>query len=107
MNSFNHYSFGSVGNWLLTRSLGINILENDEIIISPEPDFSGNITFAEGWREIDKGRINSKWEIQGEGLIIETFLPAGTSGRLIAGGKSQDLKPGVKERHLFKIKSFN
>ncbi len=23
MNSFNHYSFGSVGNWLLTRCLGI------------------------------------------------------------------------------------
>lgn len=46
MNSFNHYSFGAVGNWMLTRSLGININRDGDIEILPEVDCDGNVSSA-------------------------------------------------------------
>ena len=46
MNSFNHYSFGAVGQWMIAYSLGI---QRDEpgfrkFILQPEPDPTGTIT---------------------------------------------------------------
>ena len=48
MNSFNHYSFGAVGQWMMAYSLGI---QRDEpgfkkFILQPEPDPTGVMTSA-------------------------------------------------------------
>ena len=75
MNSFNHYSFGSIGNWMLTHSLGINEKADGEIEIAPQPDYSGNITWANGWMETGQGRIESGWNIEADRIIIEVNLP--------------------------------
>lgn len=61
MNSFNHYSFGSVANWLLTRCLGITVSPEGEITVNPTPDPTGRIKYARGWIETPKGRIESSW----------------------------------------------
>lgn len=95
MNSFNHYSFGSVGNWLITRSLGINISEKGDIIISPQPDPTNNITWAKGWRDTTKGRIESSWKVNNDSSIIEVILPEGQNGILIFRDQNIDLEPGL------------
>ena len=51
MNSFNHYSFGAVGQWMMAHSLGI---EREEpgfrtFLLQPEPDPTGIMTWAEGY----------------------------------------------------------
>lgn len=61
MNSFNHYSFGSVANWLLTRCLGITVSPEGEVSVNPIPDPTGRIKYARGWIETPKGRIESSW----------------------------------------------
>ena len=40
MNSFNHYSFGAVGQWMMAHSLGIEREEpgSGTFILQPEPD---------------------------------------------------------------------
>ena len=42
MNSFNHYSFGAIGSWMLNHSAGIERDENEpgfkHFILQPEPD---------------------------------------------------------------------
>lgn len=80
MNSFNHYSFGSVGNWLITRSLGINVNPDGNIEISPEPDFSGNITWAKGWLDTEDGKIESLWRIDNDTIIFEISMPEAKTG---------------------------
>src|ERR1035438_7636066 len=55
MNSFNHYSFGAVGQWMMAYSLGI---QRDEpgfkkFILQPEPDPTGVMTSAEGYYDSD------------------------------------------------------
>ncbi len=61
MNSFNHYSFGSVANWLLTRCLGITVSPEGEVSVNPTPDPTGRIKYAKGWIDTPKGRIESSW----------------------------------------------
>lgn len=61
MNSFNHYSFGSVANWLLTRCLGITVSLEGEVTVNPTPDPTGKIKWARGWIDTPHGRVESSW----------------------------------------------
>lgn len=68
MNSFNHYSFGSAGDWLLSTCLGINHNDNG-IVISPEPVSTGHLTYAAGSMATQWGNVSSKWEIIDNGNV--------------------------------------
>lgn len=97
MNSFNHYSFGSVGNWLLTRSLGINVDNAGRIVIAPEPDSGGRITFARGWIDAPSGRVSSSWRVSGNEVEFEIGVPEGGDAVFIYGGESRPLHAGVNK----------
>lgn len=86
MNSFNHYSFGAVGSWMYNYSLGI---ERDEshpgfkhFILQPEPDPSGQMTYAKGHYDSMYGRIESSWSIDGDFCNYQFKVPANTTATL-------------------------
>lgn len=84
MNSFNHYSFGAVGQWLMGYSLGI---QRDEpgfrrFILRPEPDPTGGLTSAEGHYDSPYGRIASAWSVNGNTLTYRATVPPNTEARL-------------------------
>jgi alpha-L-rhamnosidase len=84
MNSFNHYSFGAVGQWLMAYSLGI---QRDEpgfrkFILQPEPDPTGAIPWAEGHYDSMYGRIGSAWKVDGKVLTYRATVPANTTATL-------------------------
>ncbi|MDP4277707.1 MAG: alpha-L-rhamnosidase C-terminal domain-containing protein, partial [Bacteroidota bacterium] len=86
MNSFNHYSFGAVGAWMYNYSLGI---ERDEqspgfnhFILQPEPDPTGQMTFAKGYYDSMYGRIESSWEQNSDGCHYRFVVPANSSATL-------------------------
>lgn len=92
MNSFNHYSFGAVGQWMLAYSLGI---QRDSpgfktFILQPEPDPTGEMTWAEGYYDSVYGRIASRWEIQDGKLIYEATVPANTTATLFLPATSEE-----------------
>lgn len=74
MNSFNHYSFGAVGNWLLTKSAGID-WNDGKLVLSPKPDTTGNLTWAKGWMETPAGRVECGWKKDDDKFIIEIESP--------------------------------
>lgn len=88
MNSFNHYSFGAVGQWLMNRCLGI---ERDDLqpgwkhfYLRPVPDPTGQMTFARGHYDCAYGRIESGWERKPDGNVEYTFsIPQGTTATLM------------------------
>lgn len=86
MNSFNHYSFGSVGAWMINHSLGIR--RDDErpgwqhFILAPEVDPTGGLTFAKGHFDSPYGRIESSWQSDGDLYIYDFCVPANTSASL-------------------------
>jgi len=99
MNSFNHYSFGAVGQWMIAYSLGI---ERDEpgfkqFILQPTPDPTGEMTWAEGYYDSMYGRINSRWETTNGKFLYEATVPANTSAILYLPARSAD---GVTENNI-------
>jgi alpha-L-rhamnosidase len=107
MNSFNHYSFGAVGQWMMAYSLGI---QRDEpgfrkFVLQPEPDPTGEMKWAEGHYDSVYGRINSAWKLDGKSLTYRATVPANTTATLYLpsanaaavkeGGKSASEAAGV------------
>jgi alpha-L-rhamnosidase len=84
MNSFNHYSFGAVGQWLMAYSLGI---QRDEpgfhhFVLQPEPDPTGRLRWARGHYDSPYGRIESAWRLEEGKLNYAATVPANTSATL-------------------------
>ena len=67
MNSFNHYSLGSVGEWLYRFVLGIELAPGasgfDRLVMRPHP--GGSVTHARGSFRSVRGEIVSAWEREG------------------------------------------
>ncbi len=92
MNSFNHYSFGAVGQWMMAYSLGI---QRDEpgfrkFILQPEPDPTGQMTWAKGWYDSMYGRIVSGWNVENNILTYTATVPANTTATLYLPAASAD-----------------
>lgn len=93
MNSFNHYSFGSVGSWLIENMVGICRDDTqpgfEHFWLQPTPDPTGSITWAKGHLDTRHGRIESEWRIGDDGRVSYRFVvPEGTTASVILpGGK--------------------
>ncbi len=70
MNSFNHYSLGSVAEWIYSNALGIRF-EEKGAYIQPVIDFSGKITRAEGSYRLGDRQISVAWSVE-EGVAALT-----------------------------------
>ena len=92
MNSFNHYSFGAVGQWMMAYSLGI---QRDEpgfrkFILQPQPDPTGQMTWARGYYDSMYGRISSSWKTENGMLTYEASVPGNTTATLYLPASSVD-----------------
>ena len=99
MNSFNHYSFGAVGQWMIANSLGIDRDPSKpgfkHFILKPEADPTGQMKWAKGWYDTPYGRISSSWKIVGNKVEYEFTIPEGCSATLrIPGIPEQELGAG-------------
>jgi alpha-L-rhamnosidase len=100
MNSFNHYSFGAVGQWMMAYSLGIQRGEPGfhRFILQPEPDPTGTMTWAEGHYDSMYGRIRSAWKVDGKSLIYRATVPANTTATLyLPTANPETVKEGGKD----------
>lgn len=81
MNSFNHYSYGAIGEWLYTHVGGIKIdPENPgykHILFHPNP--GGGLTSANAEFLSRYGKIKSDWEIKEGEFYYEVMIPANTT----------------------------
>lgn len=86
MNSFNHYSFGAVGAWLINHSLGIGRDESHpgfrHFSLKPEIDPSGKLEFAKGHYDSLYGKIESGWRIEEGKTIYDFTVPSNTTATL-------------------------
>ena len=102
MNSFNHYSFGAVGQWMMNRILGIERDENESgfhhFILRPMPDPIREMTYARGWYDSPQGKICAGWEYRGEEIVYNFTIPEGCSATLILEGhEPEELGSGEHE----------
>ena len=88
MNSYNHYAFGSVVDWVYRSMMGINADSTapgfKKIVISPTIDTTGKITDAKGVYNSVYGEIVSEWKLVSEHkATLKVTVPANTTARII------------------------
>ncbi len=81
MNSFNHYSLGSVGEWLYRYMLGIDQQPGtagfSHLVLRPHP--GGSLAAARGRYQSVRGLVRAGWARSGGRLSYEVELPANVS----------------------------
>lgn len=84
MNSYNHYSYGAIAEWMFSHSLGIQRDEDKpgykHIILQPK--VGGTLEFAKGYFETPYGEVHSGWEKTAGGFIYRVTIPANTTASL-------------------------
>jgi alpha-L-rhamnosidase len=79
MNSFNHYSLGSIGNWLYGWVAGIRQANGSSgwtrAVIEPTP--GGRLRSASASQETPKGRIATSWRIADGIFDLNVEIPPG------------------------------
>ncbi|MFA0753907.1 MAG: hypothetical protein IMHGJWDQ_001686 [Candidatus Fervidibacter sp.] len=78
MNSFNHYAFGCVGEWLFRMVAGIEELEPGFRRIQIRP-ISDGLNFVRARYSSVRGQIAVEWRKEGNRFHLQVFIPANTT----------------------------
>ncbi|RPI02431.1 MAG: alpha-L-rhamnosidase [Calditrichaeota bacterium] len=107
MNSFNHYAYGAIGEWLYRVVAGIEIDEKNpaykHTFIQPHP--GGGLTYAKAEYQSMYGNIMSAWELNHSTLKVTVEIPVNTSATIkLPGAKIEtvtvDGKPPAKVKEI-------
>lgn len=85
MNSFNHYAYGSIMEWVYQNVAGLNPVEEHpgfrRVRLAPQPDL--RLDWVKVSLESASGRYESEWAIQPEGdLTFHFHIPFNASAQL-------------------------
>ncbi len=84
MNSFNHYAYGAVFDWIFGVSVGISPIADSPayktVSIAPHPNKC--LGYAEASIDSRNGRICSHWYYKGDKVYYEFEIPAGVTAEL-------------------------
>jgi alpha-L-rhamnosidase len=100
MNSFNHYAYGAIGDWMYRVIGGINPDEEQSgykhIIIHPRP--GGNLEYAKTSYQSGYGEIRTSWNIEGDIFRLRVVIPVNTTASVILpqGGKPENIRESGK-----------
>ena len=98
MNSFNHYAYGAIGDWLYRVVAGIEISKvgYKHILIQPQP--TEKLNFAKASFESPYGKIESGWTRSNGKITLKVHIPSNTTAtialkdtkmdKITEGGKS-------------------
>ncbi len=100
MNSFNHYAYGAIGDWMYNTVAGIKQDETSsgykKIIVQPWP--GGGLTFAKADFESIYGKISSDWKIENEKFVLEVEIPPNTTAKVFVPDGNEE--SGFKEHNI-------
>ncbi|MFF8934557.1 family 78 glycoside hydrolase catalytic domain [Streptomyces paradoxus] len=106
MNSFNHYAYGAVGDWMFQNIGGLSALEPGykRSRIAPVP--GGSLTRGAGSLHTVHGLLSSRWTDRDGAFtltvtvpvntVAEVHVPAGTRDAVTEGGRPADRAKGVR-----------
>ena len=105
MNSFNHYAYGAVGDWLYGVCAGIKITEAgySRIKLSPMPN--KQLGFVRCSIDTVKGKLESNWYYNGDTVNFEINIPEGTIADIVLpNGYFETIKEG---KHIYSCEVFS
>lgn len=98
MNSYNHYAYGAVGDWMYGVMAGINTVEDApgfaKVHFAPIPD--GRIEWFKAEIDTKWGKVSSHWWHENGRVHYEITTPVVSTA--VVEGKAYTLSPG---KHIF------
>lgn len=86
MNSFNHYAYGAIGDWMYRVVAGLDMDDSEPAYkkIKIQPTIGGReMTYARATHQSMYGRIKSSWKITHEEVRMEIEIPVNTTAQII------------------------
>lgn len=92
MNSFNHYAYGAIGDWMYRVMVGLDTEEDGpgykRIRVKPHP--GGGLTQASASLKTYYGVAASGWKLDNNRFILNVTVPANTSATIYMPASSAD-----------------
>ncbi len=84
MNSFNHYAYGAIGDWMYRVIAGLDTYTDGPGYkhIKIQPHIGNGLTHAEASLETYYGKVSSEWKTEGEKLLMNIEIPANTTATI-------------------------
>jgi alpha-L-rhamnosidase len=99
MNSFNHYAYGAIGDWMYRVMVGIDTYEDGVGYKHSriKPYMGDGITAASASLDTYYGKLSNSWKVEGDKLTMQieipantvstVYIPASDAARVFEGGK--------------------
>lgn len=81
--SFNHYAYGSVGDFLYRRVLGLEPLQAGYRRFRVKPPVKSGLQYASGSLKTPYGRIKAEWRMEEKECIVKVDVPVSASCEVI------------------------
>jgi len=99
MNSYNHYAYGAIGDWMYRVVAGIELDAHEpgykHILIQPHP--GGGLTRASASVDSMYGRVSSGWEIANGKMTVSIEVPPNTTASVrLPNAKLDEVSEGGK-----------
>ncbi len=102
MNSFNHYAYGAVGDWMYEKMCGIRQQDGTAgfkcLVFSPV--ISDRFTFAEASIKTANGTVASRWEKTENGVLYTFTVPENTRAVAVINNTTFALNIGINKIEL-------
>ena len=108
MNSFNHYAYGAIGDWMYRILVGLDTYEDGVGYkhIKIMPHIGGGFTNAAASLQTYYGTVSSGWKIENDKLLMDieipanatatVYVPAANAGTITESGKEVSTLTDVK-----------
>ncbi|MDD3504338.1 MAG: family 78 glycoside hydrolase catalytic domain [Eubacteriales bacterium] len=99
MNSFNHYAYGSIGEWMYRKLGGLNIVEPGykKSLIAPMP--VKGITSASACLKTMYGNLSCSWKCQDGMFYIDVEVPVNTEALIKLPEQEEEISVGSGKYH--------
>ncbi len=88
MNSFNHYAYGAIGDWMYRVAAGLREAAAGYKEIIVQPHLGGDFTYMNADLKTSYGNAASHWKSSGNQLIMEVEVPVNTTATIYIPAKS-------------------
>lgn len=99
MNSFNHYSFGAIGKWMVEYLVGIRSVKAGYKESILQPGFIQGITEASAQRKTPYGTLSCHWKCKDGLICVDVEIPVNTTAQLILPEKDEPICMGSGQYH--------
>lgn len=103
MNSFNHYAYGAVGEFLYERLAGLapDPANPGYKHLIVRPAFEGHpLTSASATLETRYGTASNSWQKTAQGIEMTTVVPPNTTATIVLPGETREIAAGT---HTFQV----